>query len=123
MNNEKNITLLISLLIISFTLTACSSTQEKTKPKENLEQINSSSNTEIDSSFNEDNDSTSNKTDKILSIDNRCVWCRKCVQIAWNAFEMNWRVAEVIDPNITIDNNIQRAIKHCPVDSIKIIEI
>jgi len=58
--------------------------------------------------------------EQTLSIDERCIWCNKCVMISPENFEMNRDTfkAVVISQKNKFSEQVQYAIDVCPVDSI-----
>ncbi len=69
-----------------------------------------------------ENIETYQSIEKILSVDNRCIGCTKCVIVAPHSFEMNRSTfkAIVTSQKEKYSPDVQRAIDICPVDSIHI---
>ena len=122
MNNRY--TYIISFMILIF-LTSCS--------QENIEnqKITNTDEKKVDSTdkikwnnelfLNIKNNSL--ESDKwVLTIDSRCIWCRKCVIIAPNHFVMNYntRKAIVISQKNIWSKEVSSSIQRCPTKSIKI---
>lgn len=80
-----------------------------------------------DTSAIEENRAKNNETiapqGQKLSINNRCIGCGHCVNIAGNSFSMAGRVAEVISQEDIDSSSVAQAIARCPVDAIEIIEV
>lgn len=115
---NKIILLSISLALSVFILTGCQKQDNEITKNTNENEISSENNQ--DQSYS-DSKNTVTET-KILTINNKCIGCRKCTMIAPNNFEMNWSKAEVISQENIDQSNIQTAIDRCPVDAIKLIE-
>lgn len=87
------------------------------------EDIKSDNNKEITIN-NNDNQSqildNQSKQQKEISIWPGCIWCGKCTQIAPNNFAMSGREAIVISQENLDWNEVQMAIKRCPVSVIDV---
>ncbi len=115
---NKKIIVILSILILNI-LTSCSDDSQKLKTKKN---VNQNSNTYIENWNNNIIISKIDESNKILTIDDKCIWCWKCVMIAPNNFSMDYSTlkAIVINQQWMFSSEVTRSIQVCPVDSINI---
>lgn len=59
---------------------------------------------------------------EVLSINDKCTWCNKCVRISPENFSLDYetRKAIVISQKNKYSQNVSNAIQRCPVDAIKL---
>lgn len=111
--NKKQITLILIFSISIIILTWCWT---------NTNNIENTENTE-NNSLNLTSQETNTQEQQKLVIHNGCIWCGKCIRIAPQNFTMNWRMAEVSSQEDINNSNVKKAINHCPVSVIELIEI
>lgn len=100
-------------LLVAFILTGCGDKQEMSPTSESVtEKSEKDSSQEVTSET---------KAEQKLTLDtHRCVGCGKCARIAPSNFKMEGRKASVISQEKTESEDVQKAIKSCPVDIIKL---
>jgi ferredoxin len=120
---NKKIVIVISLLVLNL-LTSCDNEINEWEHNE-VKEINS----EIEEVGNIENKDTqkisqwNNDISKQLTINDKCIWCSKCVIIAPDNFAMDRSTfrAVVISQKDIFSKEVTKSIQVCPVDSIKII--
>ena len=117
MKNNKIIFFLIPFILLN--LTSCNNTEV------NIEEQNNSQekiNPPVYNFKSNNIDKIENNKESKLIIDERCIWCNKCVRFAPENFIMNFKTfkAEVISSENLDSPWVQRSIEICPTNSIKI---
>ncbi len=109
---NKILALILTLFGIFF-LTGCNS---KNESEEKIESIQEES--PDDSQLDISNETSEQQ--KLTLDTNKCIGCGKCARIAPSNFEMDNRKADVISQENLESENVQQAIKNCPINIIKV---
>ena len=118
---NKKIVLLISLLILNL-LTSCTDNVDQSE-NEVLNSNETSKKIKQEINIEKDLLKWNNDVVKELTIDNKCIWCWKCIIVAPDNFTMDYDTftAIVTSQKNILSNEVSKAIQVCPVDSIKVI--
>lgn len=124
MKNNKIVFILMFCILLN--LTSCSNQENNDLNQTTQKKLEEDNYTKITTwSYDFKNTVSNNKQieiDKKLAIDERCIWCGKCVRISPENFAMNFQTfkAEVISQQNIDSQWVNRSIAICPTNSISI---
>ena len=112
---------IIASLFLVWILSSCTKVEIEQEQKINTFKQNIE-NAKTQFSQTETNTIVQANVEKKLSIDDRCIWCAKCIRIAPNNFAMDFdsRQAVVVSQENVDSDRVQASIDVCPVDSISL---